>query len=240
MSENIKHKVTHYYQPTNHACTPAALAIVLSFFGETMTPEQIMEEIPKNFDKQGKEIGSVNQQYASWAINKGYIVTLYSADFELLDVGWVTLDKNELTKKLQASIGKHEIGFLGHEWSKRYIEAYIEFLEKGGQLVIKSYFDTELLDALLQQGPLLAAVSSQVLYEKGRSKDIGLRVSELDDINGSISTHSIVIIGKEEGGYIIADPWKVPGQFTISPDHLLAAMAGAQQQGDNLFFQLSR
>ncbi|QQR51656.1 hypothetical protein IPF89_02425 [Candidatus Saccharibacteria bacterium] len=237
----IEHKVTHYYQPTNHSCSQSALAILLSFFGKSLTPEEIVAKIPVNKNDKGEDWGTINQQLATWCLSQGFEVEMHTADFEIIDLSWAKLTKEKLLERMELAKNLRDVPALGKEWSKIYTQSYIDFLEAGGQLHIRPYMTTELLDSLLPDSPLLLCVCYNVLYGSGRSKDVGLRKSETDDLNGKLTNHSIVIYGKDkDGNYLIADPYKEPGLHTIEPERMLAAMTAAQMECDNLLFQLKQ
>lgn len=235
----IEHKVTHFYQPTNHSCSQSAMAILLSFFGKTLTPEEIVSAIPVNKNDKGEDWGTINQQLATWCLSQDFEVDMYTADFEIIDLSWVKLPKEKLLERMELAKEQREVPALGKEWSKIYTQSYIDFLEAGGQLHLQPYMTTKLLDDLLSNSPLLLCVCYNVLYTSGRSKDIGLRKAETDDLNGKLTNHSIVIYGKDiDGNYLIADPYKEPGLHSIEPERMLAAMTAAQMECDNLLFQL--
>jgi hypothetical protein len=236
---NIEHTVKHYYQPTNHTCSQSALAILLSFFGKSLTPEEIAAKIPVNKNDKGEDWGSINQQLATWCLSQGFEVDIYTADFEIIDLSWIKLTKETLLERMELAKDHREVPSLGKEWSKIYTQSYIDFLNAGGELHLEPYMTTKLIDDLLPASPLLLCVCYNVLYTSGRSKDIGLRKAETDDLNGKLTNHSIVIYGKDgDGNYLIADPYKEPGLHTIEPERLLAAMTAAQMECDNLLFQL--
>ena len=59
-----------------------------------------------------------------------------------------------------------------------------------------------------------------------------------DDINGTISTHSIVIYGNdEEGNFLVADPWD--GLEVTDPETMLCAITAAEIECDSQCFQFS-
>lgn len=237
----IKHEVTHYYQPTNHSCSQSAMAILLSFFGKSLTPEEIMTKIPVNKNDKGEDWGTINQQLATWCLSQGFDVEMYTADFEVIDLSWAKLPKEKLLERMELAKDRREVPALGKEWSKIYTQSYIDFVNAGGQLHIQPYMTTKLLNDLLPSSPLLLCVCYNVLYNSGRSKDTSLRKSEPDDLSGKLTNHSIVIYGKDDNGnYLIADPWKEPGLHDVEPERMLAAMTAAQMECDNLLFQLKR
>ena len=237
----IKHEITHYYQPTNYTCSQSAMATLLSFFGATSTPEEIIAKIPVNKNDKGEDWGIINQQLATWCISQGYEVEMHTADFQVIDLSWANLPKDKLLERMKLAKGCRDIPTLGKEWSEIYMQSYIDFVEAGGKLHIHQYMTTELLDNLLADSPLLLCVCYNVLHNTGRSKDVALRKSESDDLGGKLTNHSIVVYGKtDSGNYLIADPYQEPGTHEIEPERLLAAMAASQIECDNLLFQLRK
>ena len=235
----VEHKIAHYYQPTNNSCSQASLAMLFSYFGKTMVPDAIMAGVPVDKNEQGETWGTINQNLAAWCISQGFTATLYTADFQIIDLSWAGLPKDQLLARMEAAKGSRSIPALGKAWSERYMQAYIDFVNAGGELRIQPYMTSALLDEHLPESPLLICVCFNVLHGTGRSRSTGLRQSEPDDVNGHLSNHSVLIYGKDdEGNYLIADPWKEPGFHAVQPERLLVAMTAAQMECDNLFFQL--
>lgn len=206
-----------------------------------MTPEEVIAGMPVNKDKDGNELGTLNQELASWCITQGYKVTMHSADFQILDLSWSSLAKDKLFERMKLAKGHRHIMALGDTLSERYLQSYIDFVEAGGELHIEQYMSTSLLDRLLSSGPLIVAVSYFVLWNCGRTVDAGLREIKLDDIDGHLGTHSVVIYGKDDDGkYLVADPWKEPGLHVVESELLLAAMTSSETECDNLIFQFEK
>jgi len=217
------------------------MAMLLSSFGVTKTPEQIAIEMPVSRSSHGEEFGSINQQLATWCIDQGFEVDLYSADFQVIDLSWADLRPEQLLERMDAATGKHIIPALGDEFSNIYLQSYIDFVRAGGRLHIRAYMSSEILDNTLKESPLLACVSYNVLYNIGRTHEFDPQNTGPDDINGKVVNHSIVIYGKDDAGnYLIADPRYKPGRHTIEPKRLLAAMGAAEVECDNLFFRLRK
>lgn len=217
------------------------MAILLSFFGVDTSPEAVAAKVPVNKNDNGDDWGTINQQLATWCLSEGYEVEMHTADFQIIDLSWAELPKDKLLERMKVARGHRDVPALGKEWSEIYMQSYIDFVEAGGKLYIHPYMTTYLLDSKLATSPLLHCVCYNVLYRTGRDKNIALRKSEPDDLDGKLANHSIVIYGKTDGGnYLIADPYKDPGTHEIEPERLLAAMATAQMECDNLFFQLRK
>lgn len=237
----MKYVVKHYYQPTNNSCSQAALATLLSYFDEDITPEEIMKSVPVNKNDKGEDIGTLNQDLAVWCLASGFEVKMYTADFQIIDLSWANLDKDKLLERLEKVKPVRNVQSIGKQFSELYVQSYINFIKAGGELHIIPFMSTKLIDELLIDGPLLGCVAFSVLYGSGRGTDVALRKSEPDDINGKTLNHTIVIYGKDEDdNYLVADPWKEPGLHSIEPERLLAAMTASQIECDNLIFQLSK
>ncbi len=237
---HTKHEIIHYYQPTNHSCSQAALAILLSSYDDTRTPEQLIEQLPVLKGGNGEDFGSINQRLATWCISQGYEVEMHTADFEVIDLSWASLDTNAQLERMKLAKQYRKVPSIGKMWTDLYMQSYIDFLEAGGSLYIHPYMTTKLIDDALMTGPLLICVCNNVLFDGGRSThESKLRDSTPDDLEGKLFNHSVVLYGKnKQGTYLIADPWRKPGFHEIEPERLLAAMTSAQMECDNLFFQL--
>lgn len=214
---------------------------MLSYYGKDITAEQIMADIPVSLNDKGEPWGTINQQLATWCIGQGHKAKMYTFDCQVIDQSWRMLDKVKLIERLDAAKAGRNVPALGEEWSKTYLQSYIDYLNAGGELHIEPYVTTRLLYELLADGPLLACVCFNTMYGSGHSKDVGLRQSEIDDVNGKNTNHSIVIYGvTESGDFEIADPWQEPGTHIIEAERMLAAITAAQIECDNLFFQLDK
>lgn len=235
----IEHQLTHYWQPTNTSCSQASLAMIFSYFGKVMTPEEILASVPVTKNDKGEDWGTNNQDLARWCLSQGFTVHLYTADFQVIDLSWVGLSKEKLLERMEATKGHRDVPALGRVWSERYMQSYINFVKAGGELEVVPYMSSELLDRLLANGPFMAAVCFNVLHTYGRVKNTGLREIELNDVAGGLGNHSVVVYGKDEkGNYLIADPWQKPGFHAVEPERLLAAMAASEIEADNMIIQL--
>ena len=206
-----------------------------------MTPEEIIAHVAVNKNDKGEDWGTLNQELATWCVKQGYSVKLCTADFQIIDLSWIGLPRDKLLERMEGAKGHRDVPSLGKEISRRYMQSYIDFVKAGGELRIVPYMSTALLDELLARGPIVASVAFSVLHTQGRVQYTGLRQTELDDIDGHLANHSIVVHGRDDAGnYLIADPWQEPGSHTIEPERLLAAMSASQVECDNVLFQLRK
>lgn len=233
------HDIKHQYQPTNTSCSPTALSMILSYYGLAETVEEISKKVPQSVDENGEEMGTINQEMATWCLSLGFEVSIYTFDCQIIDMAWQKLSKNEILARLEVGLNGWTVPSLGKDWSRAYRQSYIDFLKKGGDLHIQPAVTSGLLYDLLENGPILPCLCDNTLYGTGRTSHDGKEQTVPDDVNGRATNHSIVIYGNdEEGNFLIADPWYKPGRHTISPERMVAAISTAQIECDNLLFQI--
>jgi hypothetical protein len=234
----IEHKITSHLQPTNTSCGYAALATLLSFYNKNITAEELLQEVKQPIDENGNPAGSITTELVVWCLEQGFKSDLYSFDGEMLDIAWQNLKQEELIEKITENRLSRDVLGLGQSYAKRYLDGYLSMMKAGGKLIVAPYVTTALIDRLLKNAPVYANVCSNVMNNKGRTKNEGLRKSEEDDKNGSLNTHSIVIYGKNaSGNYFVADPWH--GLRKLDAETLLCSVTMAQIECDNMVFQLS-
>lgn len=205
-----------------------------------VTPEELVRKVPQPADQQGNPVGSITSQLITWCQGQGLQATLYTFDCMIIDLTWSKLSKEEIIARLEAVKDTRNVRGLGDKhWSKVYVESYIEMLKSGAELKVLPYVTPEMLYDLLKKGPVYANVVAPVLYNNGRKRHWEVRQAELDDKDGIIGTHSLVIYGNDsDGNFLLADPWE--GQQTASQAAMTAAITAAQIECDNLCFQIER
>lgn len=235
----IRHKVTHIYQPTNTTCGYTSVAMLLAHYGKTVTVNDLLKQVPHPKDEKGNQTGSVTAQLVAWCQGQGIKTHMYSFDCLVLDLSWKNLSTKEILAKLKAAKGKRDAIVFGRHWADIYIDAYIDMLEAGGTLTIRPLVTTKLLYKLLESGPIFVNICSTAKRGVGRTRDIGLRKSVVDDVKGDISTHSIVVYGNDEtGNFLVADPWE--GLIEIDPETMLCSITAAQIMCDNQCFVIEK
>lgn len=232
----IKHTITHHFQPTNNTCGYGALATFLSHYDHVYTPQQLVDTVPQPVLRQdGTTGGSVTAQLATYYQTAGLNVTMYTFDCLITDLSWKNLSSTQTIERLSAVRNHRDVLGLGKNYANVYIDAYIALLKAGAKLNIQPYVTTDLLHTLLQHGPVFTNICSTTLRGVGRSRPIGLRKSVVDDIAGSVSTHSTVVCGIDtDGSFLVSDP--NVGLITVQPDALLCAITAAQIECDNQLF----
>lgn len=154
---------------------------------------------------------------------RGFEACIYSYDLHLFDPTWSELDTPSLTAKLRQQLAyKRGVKF------RTATEAYIRFLQHGGELrfadlsldLLRTYFDRKL--------PVLAGLSATYLYRTMREYAIAPNQTSYHDLQGEPAGHFVVLYGLSESGVRVADPYRAnpfEGHFyEVNPQRLLNAI----------------
>ncbi len=239
--KSVQYKIKHQYQPTNTTCSPTALSMMLDYYNEDISVDEISSKVPQVYSEDGEPFGTINQQMATWCISLGYDVALYTFDCQVIDQSWAELSKEKLCERLKARKDGWIVPALEKVWTVAYAQAYIDFLKADGELYIQPAVNTKLLYELLAEGPVLPCLCFNTLYGRGRTSNFDEKKSVKDDINGRTWNHSVVIYGYDEkGNFLVADPIRKPGLHVVEPERMIAAISTAQIECDNLLFQIRK
>lgn len=192
-------------QPDYTTCGPTSLHAVYSYYQDTITLNQTIDEI-NQFDHGG---GTLAVVLAKHAIQRGYKALIYSFNINVFDPTWFDKDNEFIISCIRKGIEANH----SSEKHLMVLNEYAEFLELGGQLkfsdlsadLIKSILDTKV--------PILTGLSSTWLYREKRENPL---TNEADDIKGEPAGHFVIIDGYENNGdFTICDPYhKNPINFT--------------------------
>ncbi len=191
--------VQRFLQPDDVTCGPTCLRKVYHYYGLDLGPEQVLGEIDRNEDG-----GTLAVFLGISGLRRGFGARIYSYDLRIFDPTWVALTQEVLAGKVH-----RRIPYLTRSKTIRSAQAYLRFLELGGEI----RFD-ELTPALLKQildadHPILAGLSATHLYRMIRERhdpDTDRLVD--DDVAGDPIGHFVVISGYEHWGrkFIVLDP----------------------------------
>jgi hypothetical protein len=235
--EAVKHDLTHFFQTAEVNCGYTALAMQLSHYGSSLTPEDIYRSAPRA-DVDGAELpGSLTAQLATWALGKGHTARLTTFDFLIIALAWASLDSPRLISRLKAVRDSHHVSSLGKALSRTYVDGYVQYLEAGGQLVILPHVSSSGIYEKLQSGPVGVSVCTAPLDGHGRLAEAMPGREVADDVSGAIGTHSVVVYGNTSSGdFLLADPWR--GLTQVSREALICAMTAAEIECDALCFEI--
>lgn len=236
--KTAEHNINHQYQPTNTTCSPTALSMLLDHYGSEHSVDEISEQVPQVKNEQGEDSGSVAQQMATWAISLGFKATFYTFDCQIIDQSWSVLEQAKLLERLELRKTGSVVPSMGAAWTEAYAQSYIDLINAGGELIIQPAATSSLLYTLLEEGPVFVSVCLNTLYGRGRSSNFSEAESAKDDINGRVWNHSIIVYGNDaDGNFLVADPDQ--GLVKVDAERMVAAIATAQIECDNLLFQIS-
>lgn len=226
----------HYFQPDQFTCVQTSAAILLSYFNIDKTPEQIISEVaPRAWpDKPDVIAGTPNQDIATYFLKLGFDVEIISYDNWITDQSWVGRGTEFIKKRFEEASGKLSAPMIGRSGSELYIQGYLDFINAGGKVSVEIAPEAPAIEKLLLSGPLLTTVSYNTLHGDGKAKSNADRSAKLDDVSGSAPNHNIVITKYEDDTFYFFDPWASKQELSVSRDRMIAAIATAQQECDNM------
>lgn len=194
MNERLNFRIES--QPTDTTCGPACLHAVYNYFGDTISLEQVMQEVP--YLTKG---GTLDVFLACHALNRGYSATIYTYNLTIFDPTWFAGDSSSIAGKLEDQMKVKDIPKI-HEAS----QGYLEFLESGGELRFQDLTPSLIRKYVKRSVPILTGLSSTYLYRSPR--EYGYE-GEWDDIRGEPTGHFVVLYGysRDERTVMIADPF---------------------------------
>jgi len=182
-------------QPDDTTCGPTSLQAVYQFFGHKISLPDVIREVPRL--EQGGTLGVL---LGIDALKRGFQATIYTFNLEVFDPTWFRQHENlaeRLATQLAAKLDPR-LQIASH--------AYIEFLERGGQIKMRDLNAMLISRYLHQHIPILTGLSSTYLY--GGPREYGERMVP-DDIQGVPQGHFVVLCGINENQdrVYVADPY---------------------------------
>jgi hypothetical protein len=205
-------------QPDEITCGPTCLQAIYRYYQDTISLTETIGEVPM---LEGG--GTLAVLLACHALQRGYRATIYTYKLQLFDPTWLRLNARQLAAKLRAQAEVKQDAKL-----QVATQAYLKFLELGGELRAKD-LSSALLRGFLHQGtPIIAGLSATYLYRSAR--EFGPNC-DYDDIRGEPSGHFVVLHGydREARTVHVADPLKsnpLTGtqNYTASIDRVINAI----------------
>jgi hypothetical protein len=185
-------------QPDNTTCGPTCLHAVYRYYNDTISLQEIISEV--SLMEQG---GTLEVYLACHALRRGYKTTIFPYNLQIFDPTWSAIPPKEIAAKLrcQLSFKKDIPGF------ELVTNAYLEYLELGGQLKFEVMTASLIRRYLKKSIPILTGLSATYLYGDAREYDTG---SDLiyDDLRGESVGHFVVLTGynRDDRSVLVADP----------------------------------
>jgi hypothetical protein len=191
--------VPQFLQPDDVTCGPTCLRKVYNFFGTDVEITDILGELDRNEDG-----GTLAVFLGISAMGRGYRARIFSYDLRIFDPTWSGLGAAALAGKV-----RQRIPHLRTAKTVRAAEAYLQFLELGGEICFEELTPALLKGILDRDHPILAGLSATHLYRMARERHDPVTHELLDDdIAGDPTGHFVVIVGYEQWGrrFSVRDP----------------------------------
>jgi hypothetical protein len=217
-------------QPDDSACGPTCLHAVYRYFGSDCSLESVVGSVLRVHDDETNYPGTLAVMLGNDALNRGYDASLCTFNLQVFDPTWFTDseapgDPVLLTHKLHAQMKAKQ------KQDPRFgpaTEAYIEFLELGGQIYFRD-LSSRLLASYIRAGlPILTGLSATYLYRCAREWGPN---DDYDDIRGIPSGHFVVIDGYDPARRLVSvadpladNPAMLDHKYTVPMSRLVAAI----------------
>ncbi|MEJ7643839.1 MAG: C39 family peptidase [Chryseolinea sp.] len=183
-------------QPDEVTCGPTCLQALYNYYGDTMPLEDVIREV-----RSLKLGGTLAVMLGHHALQRGYKAHIYTYNLNVFDPTWFKSSSKKMIQHLQAQMEfKHKRRKL-----LAASEAYISFLEEGGELRNDELDESLIIDYLKKSVPILTGLSATYLYDSAREIP---QFDIYDSIKGEPAGHFVVITGYDEdkGRAYISDP----------------------------------
>ena len=187
-------------QPDNTTCGPTCLHAVYRYYNDSISLQEVIAEVSLM-----EEGGTLAVYLACHALRRGYKTTIFPYNLQIFDPTWSALPRREIADKLrrQLSFKKDMPGF------ELVTNAYLEYLELGGQLKFEVMTASLIRQYLKKSIPILTGLSATYLYDEAREYDTGSDFT-YDDVRGESTGHFVVLTGynRDDRSVSVADPLK--------------------------------
>ena len=182
-------------QPDYTTCGPTSLHAVYSYYGDTITLPEVIDQIDK---LEGG--GTLGVHLALHALRRGYRADTWVCNVAHWDPTWFK-QKTDLVAKLRARLQAKEL--TGNPRYAKAIEAYEQCVALGGKVHWGDLTPRLIYGMLKKKSPLLAGVNGTYLYQCSRETAEGP-----DDVRGDAFGHFLILAGcdTKKGTIDIADP----------------------------------
>ena len=205
-------------QPDDFTCGPTCLHALYRYFGDELPLEQVIAEVPML-----ESGGTLDVLLANHALARGYSAQVFTYNVQMFDPTWFSRPELDLADRLKLQ--------LDHKDSPRLrvaTEAYLLFLERGGQLQFEELTTALIRRFLSRETPILTGLSATYLY--GSAREYGAE-SRPDDIRGKPTGHFVLLCGydRDTREVLVADPLKKnplseTNSYLVSIDRVICAI----------------
>lgn len=219
MARSVRLPVPRLVQPDDVSCGPTALTAVLQFHGAKLDLPAVRSATPVNPDG-----GTLAPHLGRAALSFGFAVRAHPLALKVFDPTWRGLPREALRDRVGRRLQTRPEGR-----ERRVHEAWLGFLDAGGEVALGELRASELVGAIDRGHPLICGLCVTWLYQHARELPDD---NQIDDIEGQPVGHFVVICGYERGGakFVVADPWPQPpfahddGLYVVSRRRLTQAI----------------
>ncbi|MSR57013.1 MAG: hypothetical protein EXS05_05005 [Planctomycetaceae bacterium] len=205
-------------QPDDFTCGPTCLHALYRYFGDHVPLEQVVAEVSM---LEGG--GTLDVLLANHALQRGYTAKIFTYNVELFDPTWFGPAVVDLRERLKLQ-SEHK----SNPKLQIATQAYLEFLDRGGQLRFEELTTALIRKYLTREIPILTGLSATYLY--GSSREYGPE-GRPDDVRGKPAGHFVVLCGydRESRDVLVADPLQknplsATNQYIVSIDRVISAI----------------
>ncbi|HEY3964515.1 MAG TPA: C39 family peptidase [Planctomycetaceae bacterium] len=205
-------------QPDDSSCGPTCLHALYRYYGDELPLDQVLAEVPMLASG-----GTLDVLLANHALARGYSAKVFTYNVQMFDPTWFDGRPIDLAERLKLQ--------LDHKDSPRLrvaTEAYLLFLERGGEIRYEELTTALIRKYLSRQIPILTGLSATYLYRTMREYGPSNRS---DDIRGKPAGHFVLLCGydKETREVLVADPLKknpisMTHSYVVSIDRVICAI----------------
>jgi hypothetical protein len=182
-------------QPDDFTCGPTCLHAVYRYFSDNLTLDEVISGVPTL-----EHGGTLGVLLGCHALRRGYRARIYTYNLQVFDPTWFVTAAASVRTKLEA-----QVQFKPEPKLRAATEAYVEYLNLGGELRLEDLSPRLIRRLLGRDRPVLAGLSATFLYRTAR--EFGPK-DDYDDIRGQPAGHFVVICGydREARKVLVADP----------------------------------
>lgn len=183
-------------QPTETTCGPTCLHAVYQYYGERISLDRVIDEIPALEDG-----GTLAVMLGRHALKLGYRARIYTYNLHVFDPTWFLQPRSELPRYLSAQKKAKRGKKLGLA-----TDAYLDYLAHGGEIEFQDPSPALLRGYLKRGAPILTGLSATYLYQSAREIP---ETNEYNSISGEPSGHFVVLAGYDRNmrNLLVADPF---------------------------------
>lgn len=193
-------RITIASQPDDVTCGPTCLHAVYQYFNDEIPLKEVISEV--TYLDEGGTLGVLLGLHA---LKRGYNATIYTYNLQLFDPAWFS-SKNRANL---VSFLKEQKKFKQNKKIQKASTAYIEFLQRGGELKFKDLTPNLLKSFFEKNIPVLTGLNSTYLYNSPREFVDSDDKITYDSIKGTSSGHFVILGGYDDfkKRIIVADPY---------------------------------